>query len=186
MRSRRTALTLLLISAVGILIASSFTWVTAQVFVLGGSGTRELTLSGNAVLPAVTSLAIVALAGALAVLALKGWARQLIGVLVAMIAVVIETSVIRFVAQPTIDSGNDTVHSIGLSPWWVLVILLALLMLISGVLIIGFSRSWTAMGSKYEAEGMRKQAELSPWDALNAGQDPTQELADPDSGAEPA
>lgn len=186
MKTRRTALTLLMLSAVAILVAGSFTWATASVFVLGGAGTRELTVSGNAAVPAVMSLAVVALAAALALLALKGWTRQLIGVLVVVIAVAIEVAVIRFVAEPTIDSGNDSVSSVGLSPWWILVILLALVMLMSGGLIIGFSRSWSALGSKYEAEGVRKEATLSPWDALNAGLDPTQQPADPTSGNEPA
>jgi Tryptophan-associated transmembrane protein (Trp_oprn_chp) len=184
--TRRNALTLLIVSAAGILIASSFTWVTAVVNVLGGAGTREVTVAGNAVVPTVVSLSIVALAGALAILALKGWARQMIGVLIVMVAILIEISVVRFAMNPIVESGNDTVGSVSLTPWWIIVMLLALVMMISGVITLGSSRAWSAMSAKYEGEAVRKESALSPWDALNAGQDPTSDLAEPNSDTEPA
>ena len=186
MTSRRSALTLLIMSAAGILIIASFTWATAVVNVLGGAGTREVTAAGNAVVPTVVSLSIVALAGALAILALKGWARQVIGVLIVVLAVVIEISVVRFAMNPMVESGNDTVSSVALNPWWIVVMFLALMMVISGLITVGSSRAWSEMSAKYEGEAVRKESALSPWDALNAGQDPTSDLADPNSEPEPA
>lgn len=186
MTSRRTALTLLIVSAAAMLIACSFKWATAVVSVLGGAGMREVTATGSEVVPAAVSLAIVGLAGALAILALKSWARQAVGVLIVVISVVIEISVFRFAVNPTVDVGNDIVKSVTLSFWWILVMLLALGMLASGLITVGSSRSWGAMGTKYEGEAARKESVLSPWDALNAGQDPTSDPADPNSDAEPA
>lgn len=181
MNSRRSALTFLIVSAAGILIACSFKWATAVVSVLGGAGVRELTVSGSEAVPAAVSLSIVALAGALAILALKSWARQLIGVLIVVVAVIIEISVFRYATNPVVDSGNDTVNSVTLTPWWIVLMFLALVMMISGLVTIGSSRSWSAMNAKYEGEAVRKESALSPWDALNAGQDPTSGLADPNS-----
>lgn len=186
MTSRRTALTLLIVSAAGILIVCSFTWATAVVSVLGGTGVREATATGSEVVPAAVSLSIVGLAGALAILALKSWARQAVGVLIFVISLVIEVSVFRFASNPVVDAGNDIVRSVTLAPWWILVMLLALAMLASGLITVGSSRSWGAMSTKYEGEAVRKELVQSPWDALNAGQDPTSDLADPNSDAEPA
>ena len=181
MTSRRTALTLLILSAAAILIACSFKWATAVVSVLGGAGVREITATGSESVPAAVSLSIVGLAGALAILALKSWARQAVGVLIGVISVVIEVSVFRFAVNPTVDAGNDIVKSVTLSPWWILLVMLA-----SGLITVGSSRSWGALGAKYEGEAVRKESALSPWDALNAGQDPTSDPADPNSDAEPA
>ena len=186
MTSRRSALTLLIVSAASILIVSSFTWATAVVNVRGGAGTREVSAAGNAVVPTVVSLSIVALAGSLAILALKGWARQMIGVLIVVVAIVIEISVFRFAMNPIVESGNDTVGSVALNQWWIVVMLLAIFLMLSGVITLRSSRAWSAMSAKYEGEAVRKESALSPWDALNAGQDPTSDLADPNSEPEPA
>jgi len=88
--------------------------------------------------------------------------------------------------NPILESGNDSVSSVALTPWWIVVMFLALFMLISGFITIGSSRAWSAMSAKYEGEAVRKESALSPWDALNAGQDPTSDLADPKSEPEPA
>ena len=176
----------LVIGAVGTLISCSFTWATATVTVLGGTGSRILAVNGGQAVPQAISLSIVALAAALALLSLRSWARQLVGVLLVAVGVVIELGIIDFLRNPAIDAGNDTLGSIQTNSWWILAAVCALLIIAAGAATAIFSRSWGALGAKYEAEGVRKTKEMSPWDALNSGQDPTLTPADPKSDTEPA
>jgi len=184
--SRRNAITTLIIGAIATFIGCSFTWATATVTVLGGSGSRTVTVSGGEAVPQAMSLAIVAVAGALALLSLRSWARQVVGVLLIAVGVVIEVGILDFLRHPVIEAGNDTVGLITTHPWWILAAVGALLIAAAGVVTAIFSRAWGALGAKYEATGARKTRAMSPWDALNSGQDPTVTPADPKSDTEPA
>lgn len=163
----------LAVGAVGVIITCSLTWATATVTVLGGTGSRVLSLSGGQAVPQAISLSIVALAGMLALLSLRSWARQLIGVLLIAVGLVIELGIIDFLRNPAIDAGNDTLGSIQTNLWWVLAGVCALIIIAAGAATAVLSRSWGGLGEKYEAEGVRKAKAMSPWDALSSGQDPT-------------
>lgn len=186
MTSRRHAITTLIVGALATFIGCSFTWATATVTVLGGAGSRTVTVSGGEAVPQAMSLAIVAVAGALALLSLRSWARQVVGLLLIAVGVVIELGILDFLRHPAIDAGNDTVGLITTHPWWIVVGIGALLIAAAGVVTTVFSRAWDGLGAKYEAEGSRKTRAMSPWDALNSGQDPTASPADPKSDTEPA
>jgi hypothetical protein len=184
--SRRNVITALLLGAVVTLIGCSFTWATATLTVLSGTGSRTVTVSGGEAVPQAMSLTIVAIAGALALLSLRSWARQVVGILLVAVGIVIEFGIVDFLRNPVVEAGNDTVGLITTNLWWVVAAVGALLILLSGAVTAVFSRSWGALGVKYEAEGTRKTQVMSPWDALNSGQDPTIAPADPKSDIEPA
>jgi hypothetical protein len=172
--------------AVVTLIGCSFTWATATLTVLTGAGSRTVTVSGGEAVPQAMSLTIVAIAGALALLSLRSWARQVVGILLVAVGVAIEFGIVDFLRNPVVDAGNDTVGLITTNLWWVVAGFGALLIVLAGAMTTVFSRSWGALGAKYEAEGTRKAKVISPWDVLNTGQDPTLTPADPKSDIEPA
>ncbi|MDP2013144.1 MAG: Trp biosynthesis-associated membrane protein [Actinomycetota bacterium] len=184
MRSRRLALTLLIVGSLGVLGSCALQWVSASVSILSGIGTRSFTATGSQLLPQATAWAVLALAGSLAYIALRSWVRQIVGLIVAVTGVVLAVLAVGFGLNPVVDSAGELLVDIQVRPWWVLVALCALLILASGVMGMLWSRPWPALGSRFEAEGVRRQRPTSPWDALDAGQDPT--MSDPDATQSPA
>jgi len=182
--SRRLALILLLVGSLGILGTCALTWVTATVSVIAGVGTREFTATGTQLLPSATAWAILALAGSLAFIALRGWIRQAVGVLIGAVGVVLAVQALMFGLDPVVESVGETLVDVQIKPWWVLVVVCAVLVIAAGVLAVGWSRCWPALGARYEGESTRRQRPTSPWDALDAGQDPT--MSDPDGRQWPA
>ncbi len=184
MRSRRPALTPLIVGSLGILRAYALQWVSASVSGLSGVGTRSFTATGAQVLPQATAWAVLALAGSLAYIALRGWVRQLAGVIVLAAGVALAVMAIGFGLNPVVDSAGETLVDIQVRPWWLLVAVGAVLIVIAGAMGVLWSRPWPTLGSRYEGEGARRQRPTSPWDALDAGQDPT--MSDPDAPRSPA
>ncbi len=184
MRSRRLALALLIVGSLGTLGACALQWVSASASVLSGAGTRSFTATGSEVLPQATAWAVLALAGSLAYLALRGWVRQLAGVIVLVAGVALAIMSIRFGLSPAVDSMGESLVEIQVRPWWLVVAACALLVVAAGAMGVLWSRPWPTLGSRYEAEGARRQRPTSPWDALDAGQDPT--MSDPDAPQSPA
>ena len=184
MRSRRLALTLLIVGSLGVLGSCALQWASATVSVLSGVGSRTFTATGSEVLPQATAWAVLALAGCLAYIALRSWIRQIVGVIVCACGVVLAVQAISFGLNPVVDGGGETLIDIQVRPWWLVVTLCAVLILAAGVMGVLWSRPWPAMGARYEAEGSRRQRPASPWDSLDAGQDPT--MSGPDAPQSPA
>lgn len=184
MRSRRLALTLLIIGSLGVLGACALTWASASVSVLSGVGTRSFTATGSQLLPQATAWAVLALAGCLAYIALGGWVRQIVGGIVAASGIVLAVAAVSFGMDPLVDGGGESLLDIQIRPWWVVVALCSLLIVAAGAMAMLWSRPWSSLGSKYEAQGVRRARPASPWDALDAGQDPT--MSDPDPPASSA
>jgi len=183
-RSRRLALTLLILGSLGVLGSCALQWASASASVLTGVGTRSFTATGSQLMPQSTAWAVLALAGSLAYLALRGWVRQLVGVIVGVAGALLAVQAISFGLNPVVDGAGQTLSDLQIRPWWLLVAACSMLILLAGVMGAGWSRSWPTLGSKYEAEGVRRQHPTSPWDALDAGQDPT--TSDPDPTQRPA
>ena len=126
--------------------------------------------SGTDMAPWLPALGVVALAGAGALLATRGVARLVVGVLIALSGVGI-----------AVAAGETLGHQV-IAGWPVLCIAAAVVIIAAGAATIRFGRSWPAMGTRYdrpekpaEPVGAPKrpasQAEL--WDALDRGEDPT-------------
>lgn len=183
--SRRTTVVLLLVGGAGVLLACALTWVTATVDVLSGVSTRAFTATGSEVVPQATPLAVVIVAGALAVLAVRGWARQALGALLAVIGVLLLIAIVTFGISHRVDAGGETLADVQVAPWWILAALMAAVTVIAGAVCAVASRRWASMSTRYERQGARREATLSPWEALDAGDDPTT-APDPDQGPTPA
>jgi hypothetical protein len=115
--------------------------------------------TGASLEPWLPALAIVGLAGAGALVALRGRLRAILGVLLILVGV----ATVVFALRNTL--------------WATVCVAGGLVIAFAGTATVKFQRNWPAMGARYErppAKPERKpvtQAEL--WDALDRGEDPT-------------
>ncbi len=195
-----TALVLELVGAAGALLIAGRGWQTIVIPRPRPLGDAVLQLTGRAVDSASTALALVALAGVVAVLATRGSGRVVIGAVLAVAgtglvwrAVAGATAVGPLRARAFVQShpgiGVDpgavsrvTVHS----GWAVLSACCGLLVLAAGLVIMLRGRHWASMSARYEAPAARDdvdaqtaltRASAALWGALDRGQDPTGEPA---------
>lgn len=146
-----------------------------------------LHISGRTVDAAPTALAVVALAGVVAVLATRGLVRRAVGVLVAAAGVgLVWRSALGFTAisaaratslaaakHPGVAAGTRVeVHAV----WPVLSLLCGLLVVAGGVWIAASGHRWIGMSTRYEAPSAgdeRARTDATLWAALERGEDPT-------------
>jgi hypothetical protein len=118
--------------------------------------------TGASLEPWLPALAIVALAGAGALVALRGRLRTGLGVLLTALGGAIG----GLAASP----GNNPL-------WPAICILSGLVIALAGIATVKWQASWPVMGARYERPSVQPerkpvtQAEL--WDALDRGEDPT-------------
>jgi uncharacterized membrane protein (TIGR02234 family) len=193
----------LLCDVLGAGLASLISTRYWQTIVTPGAGRRDvLVVSGRAIDAAPTALALVALAGVVAVLATRALVRRLIGALVALAgAGLIWRSVLglspvdaeharQLVRQKhSRFSFSSTVvpHVHTHAQWPVLSIACGALVVLGGLLITARGGRWAAMSARYDApdaghgqdgaERRRHKADAALWSALDRGEDPT--AADP-------
>jgi uncharacterized membrane protein (TIGR02234 family) len=195
------ALVLDLVGAGGVLLVSVRHWQTistpqpARVDVLG--------VTGRTVDSASTALGLVAMAGVVAVLATRGLARRVIGVVLLLAgaglvwraitsAGAVGTSRARSIVQDkhrTVDASSVVPHVVTHSLWPVLSGIGGVLVLLAGLLITWRGHRWQVMSARYERpeaevessaptqdvdeEQQRAKAAITLWSALDRGEDPT-------------
>jgi len=152
------------------------TWAVRVTARPGLSDLRE-TSTGADLEPWVIGLALVALAGAGALLATRGLARRVLGgLLVAAGAGVAAGAVVGRVGLAIGTAG------VGATIWPVACVVGGLLILLGGVSAVRYGHEWPAMGARYErrpAAGPAVDAvdqrvdTRTAWDALDRGDDPT-------------
>jgi len=178
--SRRQALAVAVAScALGAalaLLAATRTWTVEVTQRLAPPAEVRTPRTGSVLEPWLTALALVALAGAGALLATKGRSRNLVG------------AVLVLAGLGVLAGGVDGLASVAhvTVAWPVLAIVGAVFIVCGGGLAAVRSRAWPAMGSRYERpRAPRSPAEDQPqfigpsasdvamWDALDRGEDPT-------------
>lgn len=148
-----------------------------------------LHVSGRTIDAAPTALAVVALAGAVAVLATRGVVRRVIGVLVAVAgAALVWRSVLGFAvmgtarAQRLVASKHPGValvsgtHVSTQALWPALSLLCGVLVAAAGAVIAARGHRWVAMSTRYDAPTAaadRARSDATMWAALERGEDPT-------------
>lgn len=192
-----------------VLVLLTLTWQRATVRRGAPFGDVVADLSGRTLAPAAFGLALVTLAGAVAALAVRGRARRVVGVLVALAGVgtaVAAALAVRAVGDDraralasaaladragngtgatSLDVGGGAVAITVTAAWPVLAAVAALLTVVAGVL-----WTWPAptarrggLSSRYEAPtAAARPRDESMWSALDHGEDPTvtrREGADP-------
>lgn len=200
-RMIRLAQLLLVVAALGLWVASRLPWVVVQSF--DGLGQpKSVTLSGSTWSTALVPLALLLLATAIAVLAVRGWALRILAILIAVVSGVtgylaIAQWVLRDVAVRAAGLAEVTVASLVGSQrfYWgaVLTLAAAVVTLLAAVLLIRSAGAGKGVTTKYVAPAARREAarrapdeqlsdpapgegEISErmlWDALDEGRDPT-------------
>jgi len=203
--NRRTdfvaVLALDLLAAAGALLISTRIWQTVVTARPRPLADDVLRLNGRTVDAAPTALALVALAGLVALIATRGWWRRLIGGVLVLAGVGLVwwslaglTAVSAARARALVTGRHSgvgvddavvphvTVHSV----WPVLSAACGVLVVLAGLLAVLRGHRWTAMSARYEPQpGQRpadapagdRPAELpsstAMWSALERGDDPT-------------
>lgn len=149
---------LTLAGAVIVLLAGGRRWVAGR--------PPGAAVTGNELLPSAHALALVALAGVVALLAARHRARLAVGVALAVAGLVIAGSAADRLGEAT-------------PAWPILTMAGGLLVAGAGVLTVARGRAWPALGARYDAPADRLPVNRQPptdsdaWDALDRGEDPT-------------
>jgi uncharacterized membrane protein (TIGR02234 family) len=187
----RIAQLLLVLSAAALWVAARFTWVEVRSF--DGLGQPKTSaLSGGSWSTALIPLALVVLAAAVAVLAVRGWLLRLLAVLVAaasagMAYLAISLWIVKDVAPRAADlAGVPVADLTGTQRFFTgaVVTLVAAACALAGAVLLMRSARTPAATAKYAAPAARRAAaqheepgesmsERMIWDALDEGRDPT-------------
>jgi uncharacterized membrane protein (TIGR02234 family) len=176
------------------------TWLTATVARPEPLPPVTEQLTGSALAPLVPAGGLVLLAAAVALVAVRGAGRVLVGLLAAVAGGVLGWSGLRTLATDAdaaaagvLGSGTpgSTVTTAVSAAWPVLALVAGLLAVAAGLLTVLRGRTWPGMGRRYEraataapaapARARRQTDEdraLDAWRALDRGEDPTEGTAE--------
>lgn len=192
---RRSLAAALLLGALGAgvaLLCSRQTWAHGTATVVGGS--LPLSVKGSDVTGVPAALAIVGLAALFAVFAVRRAGRVLVALLLAlsgagtMVAALTGAEDSGALDEKAAAAAGDTaatVHAFSHTAWPYVGAAGGLLILLAGLLALGFSRRWPAMSGRYEREGapgahgggrpVDPDRPEDLWKAIDRGEDPTRE-----------
>ena len=172
------------------------TWLTATVARPEPLPPVTEQLTGSALAPLVPAGGLVLLAAAVALVAVRGAGRVLVGLLAAVAGGVLGWSGLRALATGAgaaagvLGGGTpgSTVTTAVSAPWPVLALVAGLLAVAAGLLTVLRGRTWPGMGRRYERAAAaaparpRRQTDedraLDAWRALDRGEDPTEGTAE--------
>jgi uncharacterized membrane protein (TIGR02234 family) len=173
------------------------TWLTATVARPAPLPPVTEQLNGSELAPLVPAGGLVLLAAAVALVAVRGAGRVLVGLLAAVAGGVLGWSGLRTLvadgdaaAAGVLGGGTpgSAVTTAVSAAWPVLALLAGLLAVAAGLLTVLRGRTWPAMGRRYEraaatapARARRQSDEdraLDAWRALDRGEDPTEGTAE--------
>jgi uncharacterized membrane protein (TIGR02234 family) len=195
-RTIRIAQALLVTAAAGLWAASQLTWVDLRTF--DGLGPPKLiALSGAAWSSALVPLALVLLVTAVAALAVRGWPLRMLGMLVAIASLATGYLAISLLVIPDVAvRAADLAHIpvlwlVGSQrhyPGPAITLATAVCTLVGAVLLMRAAASTRGADTKYVTPAARRSlaqqrdektmSERMIWDALDEGEDPTQDPAD--------
>lgn len=178
--SYRSAISILLISSVAVVIAAGRTWAKVW-FEDPGFPVVSITLSGSQLEPAISGLGAAAVASVLGLMAARGVFRRVIGGVVVLIGIgilysaLLVKSTIGSHVKPAITEAvgrNVDVFEFSFNNLVWVAILGSLGIILSGVVFLLRNFSSAKMSGRYERK-RPAEAELSPWQSLDSGIDPT-------------
>jgi hypothetical protein len=186
----------LLAGGVVALVVAQATWVVA------GQAQLSTALRGTEVAPAVVACSLVAMAGAVGVLATRGAGRRLVGVVLVLVGLALVVQPVSVLLDPAgaarhplaqLPGGSTGALDLTVSWWWaVLAALGGCAVALGGGWTAARGGRWATMAARYEAPSARRAASRADaWTLLDRGEDPTldgepgrssQDEADPDAG----
>lgn len=172
-----------------VLAASARPWVRATVDLPPPLPDTTYALNGGELAPLAGALGLAGLAGLAGVIATRGYARVVVGVLLGIFGAAITYASVR-------GTGTEPVHralateavlvrggvATTLTSWWAVSLAGGVLLGLTGVLIAARGRRWPGLSRKYEAPGTagagvsaadREPEDTEMWDAVERGRDPT-------------
>ncbi|WP_431773069.1 TIGR02234 family membrane protein [Streptomyces cucumeris] len=197
-RGRRTSLAVaLLAGALGaalVLLATSRTWAEGTAMV--AQGTLPQRADGDDITGLPGALAVVGLAALVAVFAVRRAGRVVVsgllaltgaGIIVASALGASDKAALEEKASKATGLSDSAIHDVAYTPWPWVALAGGVLLLLAGVLALGYGRHWPAMSGRYERSGTegrargRRGARTAPdpdrpeelWKALDRGEDPT-------------
>ena len=168
------------------LLGTTRPWTTVRVSTPGAPA-EVLTVSGSQAVPVTAALALVVLAGTVAIVPTGGGLRRAVGGVVAAAGAAaallagladgaVRTAVTEAVAaSPAALGGDPAIGDPGLTWWRWLTVVAAVVAAGVGVWTARFGSTWAVMGNRYEAPASSSTAAAAtdPWRAMDAGEDPT-------------
>ncbi|QKV95525.1 TIGR02234 family membrane protein [Streptomyces sp. NA02950] len=197
-RGRRISLAVgLLAGALGaalVLLATSRTWAEGTASV--AQGTLPQRANGDDITGLPGALAVVGLAALVAVFAVRRVGRYVVsgllaltgaGIVVASALGASDKAALEEKAAKATGLTDGVIHDVAYTPWPWVAMAGGVLLLLAGLLALGYGRHWPAMSGRYERTGgegrarARRGARPAPdperpeelWKALDRGEDPT-------------
>lgn len=179
-----------------VLLAAGRGWAAASVTLPAPLPARYVTLAGGDLAPAVNGLGLAGLAGLAGLIATRGVARIVVGVLIVAIGAGVVVSSTGATARGRVlaelgDRMSLTGAATHVQPtsWWLAAVAGGVLLAVAGAYTIVRGRRWPGMSSRYDAPGTAvKRPEPTTgnlWDSLDSGADPTVDPADEPSEGGP-
>ncbi|MEV4617151.1 Trp biosynthesis-associated membrane protein [Asanoa sp. NPDC049573] len=161
-RQLTTAVLLCVVGAGLAFVAAGRTWESGYSHSVSPLPPSSLDRSGGDLIPGLSALAIVGLAGAGALLATRGWARRAVGVLVLLVGVGL--------AALALDRVFDASTA-----WPALTVAGGVLVVVAGLAAVVVGHRWPGMGARYDRSPNTRSTggETDTWNALDRGEDPT-------------
>ncbi|MBL1097085.1 TIGR02234 family membrane protein [Streptomyces coffeae] len=197
-RGRRISLAVaLLAGALGaalVLLATSRTWAEGTASV--AQGTLPQRANGDDITGLPGALAVVGLAALVAVFAVRRVGRVVVsglltltgaGIVVASALGASDKAALREKASKATGLTDSAIHDVAYTPWPWVALAGGVLLMLAGLLALGYGRHWPAMSGRYERSGAEGRARVRRgarpaadpdrpeelWKALDRGEDPT-------------
>ncbi|MFJ9840016.1 TIGR02234 family membrane protein [Kitasatospora sp. NPDC101155] len=180
---RRTLGVMLLLTVLGavlVLTAAGRDWAE------GRAGTLDVSVTGGKISELPGGLALVGLAAAVAVFAVRGAGRLAVGALTllaglgaaaASVAGASDTAALDSAASGKLALAGSTATEVSHSAWPWVALAGGLLLALAGLVTLRYGRGWPTMGSRYEAPTRKAPVKADTpgdlWKALDRGEDPT-------------
>lgn len=182
------------LGAVLILIAAGQTWVRVRLDMPNPLPDKRYTETGADLAPLAGALGVAGLAGVAGMVATRGYARIVTGVLLVLFGAAACYASVRGIGDDAIRqalSGRAVLLRDGgfapdTSAWWVISALGGVLLALSGAVTAVRGRLWPGLSRKYEApetasaperrvaaRGRKSETPDDLWDSLDRGHDPT-------------
>lgn len=186
--SKAAALLLLTVGGGLTLLAATAPW--AELRADDGLAGASATVTGSAVAPLSVAAGAVGLAAVVAVLAVRGWLRRLVGVVVVALSALALAQVVGVLGDTadvarrwwavevaTLAASADVEPTV----WAGVTAAGLVLLLAAGVLVLVRGGSWAGLSSRYDvpgspparAPGAGPVSQADSWQALDRGEDPT-------------
>ncbi|MFE9421773.1 TIGR02234 family membrane protein [Kitasatospora sp. NPDC006697] len=183
---RRSLAVMLLLTVLGAVLVL---WAVGRTWASGTVSGLDVTASGSDITGAPGALALVGLASAVAVFAVRGAGRRVLGVLVLLAGLGTAAAAgLGAGDSATVDAGaakklgltGVAAEQVGHTAWPWVALLGGLLLAAAGLLTLLRGAGWPSMGARYDAPTTKRRPAAATgntpadlWKALDRGEDPT-------------